>query len=324
MSETSVARARVLLTERFWVPAYCSLALGLLIPIPAESARQAIPVCLGAVLYFTCLKVSPRAVLVELRRPLAKRRLGALILVKLLGLPALVFALSSWLPEDDSLGLLILAAMPAGMSSVAFADVQRGNVALALLVLLTTSLLSPLSVPLSLELPRLVGATHAHALSASEVAARVGYIALLLGVPFTGAQITRVAAAPWVNRHQARFTPLALLCLLGLIFLATTATRTRWFEQGVSGLLGVLGMVSVASVAFLATGALAGRVLRRDDAVAFGCNCVYVNNGLAVAYALAFYPERAGVVLPCILITVPMVWVIGWVGRVIPLPAAEV
>ncbi|MCA9642237.1 MAG: bile acid:sodium symporter [Polyangiaceae bacterium] len=323
MSETVLARARVLLTERFWLLAYCLLGLGLLIEIPLEMARQAIPVCLGAVLYFTCLKVSPRAVLVELRRPRAARRLTALIVVKLFGLPLLVFISSLWLPEDDRLGLLILAAMPAGMSSVAFADVHRGNVALALLVLLATSLLSPVSVPLSLELPRLLGKAQAHALTPSEVAARVSYIAVLLGVPFVAAQVTRRAAAPWVARQQGRFTPLALVSLLALIFLATSATRARWFEQGLSGLLAVLVMVSLTSLAFLGTGALAGRIMGREDAVAFGCNCVYVNNGLAVAYALAFYPERPGVVLPCILITVPMVWVIGWVGRAIPLPAAE-
>ena len=152
---------------------------------------------------------------------------------------------------------------------------------------------------------------------------RVAYIALLLGVPFTCAQITRRAAPRWIARRHARFTPLALICLLTLIFLATTATRERWFEQGLNGLLRVLLLVSAISLGFLAVGALGGRVLGREDAVAFGCNAVYVNNGLAVAYALAFYPERAGVVLPCILITVPMVWVIGWVGRVVPVPAAE-
>lgn len=304
--------------ERFWVLAYCMLAAGLLVEIPEEIARQAIPVCLGGVLYFTFLKVSPSAVRNELKRPFAGWRLLGLVLLKLLVLPGLIFAASLWLPVDDALGLLVLAAMPAGMSSVAFTDVHRGNVSLALLVLLATSLLSPVSVPVSLELPRMLGLTRAHALSTSEIVDRVGYIAVLLGVPFGFAQLSRRAAASWVARHQSRFTPLALTCLLVLIFLATTATRARWFEQGLGGFLRVLGAVSVTSLAFLGAGALAGRFMSREDAVAFGCNAVYVNNGLAVAYALAFYPERTGVVLPCILITVPMVWVIGWVGRVVP------
>lgn len=314
---------RTLLGERFWALAYAAIGVGLCLPLDAALAKAAIPFCLGALLFFTCLKVSPGQIAGELGRPRAARRVFALSALKLAGLPLIVFGLSFWLPADLALGLLLVSAMPAGMSSVAFADLHRGNVELALLVLLTTSLLSPLSVPLILELPRVVGLQAPAALTATDVMDRMLYVASLLGIPFAAAQLVRFAARAWVQRNTPRFTPVALLCLAVLILLATSATRARWFEGGGAAVAQVLLSVSLACAIFLGAGSLLGRVLPQGDAVGFTCNAVYVNNGLAVAYALAFYPERGAVVLPAILITVPMVWAIGFARRVVRSPSLE-
>lgn len=306
-----------LLGTRFWLLAYVLLGLGLATPYDVSVLQRAIPYMLGGVLFFTCLKVDLRDVQSELR-PERRLRPLAVSAVELLVLPAIVFLAARWLVPEWALGLLLVAAMPAGMSSVAFTDVQRGNVALALLVLLLTSVSSPLTIPLLLDFGQSMLTTDKHvSLSLAELARRAGFIAVLLAVPFFAAQVVRRLAPGWVGRHQARFTPAALLFLALLIYVATAATRQAWLDAGPVGLVApLLAVTAVCALALLAARILGGWLGRRA-AIAMACGSIYVNNGLAVAFGLAFFSDRPQIALTCILSTVPMVWFVSLVGRVL-------
>jgi predicted Na+-dependent transporter len=245
-------------------------------------------------------------------------RLLALILLKLVILPISVFAVAHVLAPSWSLGVLLVALMPAGVSSVAFADLHRGNTARALVILFGSSLLCPFTIPAGMLLGQSWTRGERVTIDPMELLPRVLFIAALLAVPFVLAQWVRRAARSWVDANQTKFSPVALALLAAMVFAATAATREQWLSLGFLALATPMALVFAATAAFLLCGVALSRVLSREDAVAFACSAVYMNNGLCVAFALAFFPGLPGMILPGVLMTIPMVLGISLVGRAIP------
>ncbi|MFW5699257.1 MAG: bile acid:sodium symporter family protein, partial [Planctomycetota bacterium] len=306
-----------LLGRHFWIIAWAALLCGALFPWPLPGGRQAMPVLLACVLFFTCLKVS----FVRIGRELAVwPRILALAALKLLVLPLPVFLLAWWLAPDWAPGLFLLAAMPAGMTSGAFADVQRGNVALALALILVTSALAPFTVPPLLGVAGQLTGVATRGADIAVMAAQAAFLAGMLLAPLTLAQFVRWRWPGWIERKRAGFTTIALGCNAVLLFVATVAARDRLAALAVDPrrlvTLPLIGVVLVSAV-FLVCGRLLRIWLAPADAVAFTCNAVYMNNGLGMVFAMAFFPEDPRLMLPSLLMAVPMTFTVCLVGRLV-------
>ena len=297
--------------RRFWIPAYTMLAAGLMTPSQGEVWRTLVPIFLGGILLFTFLKVDGSALADELRRPAAARRIASLAAAKLLLLPLVTWLLASAVAPEWAIGLTLVAAMPAGLTSPAIAAVFGGNLPLALWIVVVTSALCPGSVPVLLAL---LGDGDAP-VPAAEMADQAGYIALLLGVPWLLSRLVARAAPRAVAAGQALFGPLAIASLCLMIFCAASLSRPTWVQQGAGTLAaGLLWTTGVALVAFVCA-RIASLALNARDAAAFSCNTIYLNHGLAVAFTARYYPDDATMVLPAILVGVPIVAVVSLAGR---------
>jgi bile acid:Na+ symporter, BASS family len=308
-------RARALAAElfgrRFWVPAYTMLALGLMTPSHGDLWRVLVPVFLGCILLFTFLKVDSAALAGELRRRAAGRRIASLAAAKLLAIPLVTWLLASTVAPEWAIGLTLVAAMPAGLTSPAIAAVFGGNLPLALWVVVVTSALCPITVPVLLALLGDGGS----AAPALEMADQAAYIALLLGVPWVLSRVVARAAPRAVAKGQALFGPLAIASLCLMIFFAASLSRPTWVQQGASTLAAGLAWTTVVALLAYACARLASFALEERDATAFSCNAIYLNHGLAVAFTARYYPDEATMVLPAILVGVPIVAVVSFAGR---------
>jgi len=301
----------------FWLPAYSALLLGLFLPGDYSGLRPLIPLGVGGILFFTCLKVRLDSVGRELRGGRAWGRLCLLCLLKLLVYPLLLWLPMLWLLPAWSPGLLLVAAMPAGLASAAFTDLHRGNTSLALLMILSTSLLCPLLVPPLIAWARSMADLPEAGMDPSRLAQQAGYILVILLVPFLLAQGLRRAAPAFVARHHLWWGPAAVASLCLMIFLSVASNRVSWSTSS-WGMIGV-GLLAVCamSAAFLMIGWLHRASLGRSEAVAITCNCVYMNNGLGMAFASAFFADEAQMILPSVLMQVPMVIGVANVGKVV-------
>jgi bile acid:Na+ symporter, BASS family len=313
-----------LLGRRFWLLAYGAILAGALLPRPQLDVRALIPLFLGGLVFFTSLKVGLRSVLALFVERGDLSQLLRFSLVKLVAVPVVAGLLCQLLRPEWSLGVVLIAAMPAGLSSAAFADVYKGHTTLALAVVVATSLLCPITIPLMLHgFAYLQGGEVG--LTAWAVAHQAGFVCVLLFGPASVAQAIRRKAPLWLIRNQHRWTPWALVCLAVVIFLSAWATdvfsslsyRTaaRSFEA--------LVVVSALVVVFLGAGYAMSRRLPRGDGVAFSCSLVYVNNGLALAFGSIFFANRPEVLLPTVLVTIPMVWGVALVPSLVPSVQAE-
>ncbi len=301
-----------LLGSRFWIVGYISLACGLWLPGEYGYLEPLIPVVLGTMLFFTSLRVRLSALAGEITSLRALRRIGALAGLKLVVLPLVVYALGLLLAPEWALGLFLVAAMPAGMSSAALTGLYGGNIGMALMLILATSLLCPLTVPLQLQL---LGGNPDWPLAAR----KAGYLLLLLAIPFALAQIAWRAAPRFVAERDALWQRCTLGVMSALIFVSAAPCRDAWSHVAGHALLVPIALTGVASALFVATGLVSRIALATPEAIAFGCACIYMNNGLGVAFAAKFYPDDAHMLLPAIMMQVPMLGATvlfgTWMGR---------
>jgi predicted Na+-dependent transporter len=299
-----------LLSDRFWITAYAALALGFLLPGDWQWLRPTIPVFLGGILYFSCLKITLGQTAAAASSAAMWWRLAWLNLAKLLVIPLAAYAVTLLLAPAWAPGILLLAMMPAGFASLAFADLLRGDRITTLLLLLTTSALVPLTAPLLLAW--MVGS----AVSWTAIAHEAGYIAVMLVTPFVLAQLTRISFPTLVARHFGHWNhgSIASACLL--VFVGAAVNRHSWAHLPALDILVALALTILATAIAAIVALSCARFLPRQDAIAFTCVAIYMNNGLAMAFATEFHPGDPHMLLPTIVVQIPImigVPVIAWI-----------
>ncbi len=299
-----------LLGRHFWLPAYVALALGLFLPGDYRGVSWGVPLFLGGILYFSGLRIRLDELGAALRDRTRLKQVGWMTAVKLLLIPLCVGALTwaiapTWLP-----GVMLVCAMPAGLSSVAIADLLGGDRVLALLLVTVSSLAAPLTVPLLQALiePGAAGA------AAQVMVARAGFIAAMLFTPFALAQLTRATVPSLVARGDGWWNRAAIACSCILVFFSTAAHRDAWAGWNVSALAWPLVLTVIATALTVAVcWRMSGRLAWAQRA-AFLATAVFMNNGLGIAVAARAHPGDAHVLLPAILMQVPIVAVVAIVA----------
>jgi predicted Na+-dependent transporter len=295
--------------HRFWITAYILLVAGFVIPGDYAQLRVCIPWLLGGILFFSCLKVTPSDMVFGINQPGIWWRLSWLSLVKLVVLPFSAWGLAVLFAPQWAPGILLMSLMPAGFSSIAFADLYHGNRLTALLLMMIGSLAVPFSVPLFL------GLCTGRSLSLTDSLSEVGYVATLLFCPFVAAQVVRLVMPKVIERYYAHWGHLSIACVCLLMFVAVAVNRVSWSHLPTADLLLPLMLSTGAIMIFVAGGWLQGRWLERREGISFLCSAIYMNNGLSVAYAAKFYPHDPHMVLPSILVQFPMmacIVIVGW------------
>lgn len=295
--------------RHFWIPGYLALALGLVLPGDDWSwLTPGVPLLLGGILFFACLRLPWHAVVEAVGDGARWRRVGWLTILKMLILPLAAWALVQLLAPAWSAGILLVALMPAGLSSVAMAGLMGGNALTALLLVVATSLLCLITVPGLLAL--LAGS----APSASAMAGRAAYILILLVVPFVAAQVVRRIRPATIDRHAESWGMASIACALLLILVSVLTARASWRGYGWIDLLAPVALGSIA-IAINATASLfLARVLAHGEAAAFACGALWLNNGLAVAFATRFFPGEGRMLLPAVAIQVPIIAALAGLG----------
>jgi predicted Na+-dependent transporter len=201
--------------------------------------------------------------------------------------------------------------MPAGLSSIAFTDLNRGNRVMALLLVLTTSMLAPLTVPVLLQWLGSPGG----ALAFRPMLERAAYIAEVLAVPFTAAQLVRWLAPRFVDSRPASWTRGAIFSSCLLVFVSIAINRPSWAAWHITQFAVPLSLATAASAIFAGACWILQRRLTEGDAVAFSSGALYVNNGLAIVLAVRFFPDDARMLLPAVLMQLPMLAGVALIGK---------
>jgi BASS family bile acid:Na+ symporter len=274
-----------------------------LFPTTLNFLSPAVSWLLAGIFLLSSLSLDIRDVLRE------SSRFGTIILyntIMLVVLPVVVYWLTNQVAPSLAIPLLLLAAMPAGMTDPLFTKLLGGNSSLALVLTVSSSLLAPLTVPAVISLT----AGQTVVFSFWDMAGR---IALLIIVPFLMGQVIK-KIWPHIIKYPSSLKSLSLL-LLGLLVTGVLAKQLTTHSWGT--LLGDSGLVTLSILLgfFILLHLVSyfgftwlDSTHRKSAVICF----TYMNFTLAIVLAEQFF-GTSDVVIPVVLSVIP------WAILVLPL-----
>ncbi len=261
-----------------------ALAAGLVFPDWFRSAHGLTTLFLQSIFFISGLRIDLSSLLSELKDA---KLLLAVGFLRLIAFPLFVAGLSRVFFPDLLAPLVLLSAMPAGMTSPLFVDMIRGNVPLSLFVTAGTSIFSVATLPMVLSL-----------LSSSEMTFESGMIfrtlLFTMLLPLFAAQIVRLfpfgRRLIHTSQGLSRTTSVVLLWLL----IATIASK---HSAGI--LAGLMSGISLKAILLLSGFFLLFHIAcywatfwrNKKDRLTVTLSLSYMNFTLAIFLAETFFRD---------------------------------
>jgi BASS family bile acid:Na+ symporter len=250
---------------------------------------------LGGIFFLSALRLQMSKVLGNLKDT---KMLFVVNAIMLIVFPVFVFLVTDAIAPQFALAFLLLAAMPAGMTSPFLAEISGGNQGLALVLTATTSLLAPVTVPLVIKV-----------LAGTQVA--VGFWTMVLSlakvifVPFLLAQVVKFVWGRGAERFSKRSRPLSM-ALLGLLIMGIVAQRADTILASLTSAraLGILLALVVLFLLHMVVGYYAVSWRSRTDRITVMICLTFMNFTLAIFLAGQYFTDP-NVLVPVILSVLP-------------------
>lgn len=251
-----------------------AILLGFVWPMPGLWLKPYLIYLLMVMMFFSCLKIDVK----ELKEvPKNWWRYLVLLVLIFLAPSFIIFLAHPWLNDMIFVGLIIAAAMPAGISIVFLADLMGGEPLKALVLTTTTHILSPIVTPMVIWL-------FAHEIVNIEFGVMIILIGKLVIIPLVLAQIVR----QFKNYEKiAKVGSNFNLVLLFLLVWSSIALARAPILGNISQFILASVIVLVLLVAAVVFSVWFGR--SRTEDITWGVSGTYKNFTLASVVALTMF-----------------------------------
>lgn len=282
------------LIESYVFVLIAALILGLAIPSIAVQLVPYSTYILGTILFLSALKIN----FGDFRRDFKDWKTILIVnLWMLIALPVIVYMFSRLIVPELTLAFVILAAMPAGMTSPLLVDLIGGRQSLALVLTVTTSLLAPFTVPLVIKL---LGGT---SINVSFIAMFLT-LAKVIFIPFILAAFVKHF---WHTRLKAvsyAFKPISIV-LLGLLIMSVVAKQATVIIHGfTTESLKMIIALFILFGLFHVFGYLTFFQSDRRDRLTITVCVSYLNFTLAI-YLVGVFFNEPNITIPVVLSVLP-------------------
>ncbi|TAK03674.1 hypothetical protein EPO34_00740 [Patescibacteria group bacterium] len=251
-------------------------------------------VFLQIIFFLSSLKLDPKAIVKE------AKDVKLILLVnafKLLILPAVVYLVAARLYPSMAVPLLLLSAVPSGMTTPLLVEVVGGKQGLALVLTVTSSLIAPLTIPL------VIGhfAGTAVTVNAFEMFQKLVQVIV---IPFLIAQAVRAFLDRRLSATYFTFKPISIV-ILGLLIAGAVAKQASVILSHVDMTMLILLCVLFLFVALMLSIGYAMAYWRDcSDRLTVAVSTAFMNFSLAIFLADAFFPDP-NVLLASVLVIFP-------------------
>jgi BASS family bile acid:Na+ symporter len=133
-----------LIEKHFWVILIAGIILGLWVPVPFKAPPILPKILLGMMLFLAFLKIDAIEVLENMKN---FRLMIYIAFVYMLAIPLAFYFSTKIFDAGLAVGILLLTAMPAGVSTPVLTDIAKGNIPLSMSLVIVSQLLAPFTVP---------------------------------------------------------------------------------------------------------------------------------------------------------------------------------
>lgn len=212
------------------------------------------------------------------------RLMGFVVFLNMIIVPLLFFLIINTFSHHFAIGILLLTSMPAAVASPAFTDIVKGNIALSLGIVITTSIVAPVTVPL------LFWFIQINELSVNPLWLFKD-LALLIFIPMVASQVTKKYAPRIVENKSHLFTSVNIIILSLMVYTVMGSQRDVILNNSIK-ILWQTGFLYLVFILLHVLGYFMGFAENNKGKIATTIGSAYRNNGMAIALsALYFEPS---------------------------------
>jgi len=283
------------ITESYLAMVLLALFIGVVFSRNVVFLADYSTVVLGAIFFLSALKISFN----DIARSLSdKKLLTAVNVFMLIIFPVIVYYVTASLYPSLAIAFLLLAAMPAGMTSPLLAEISGGRQSLALVLTVSTSLLAPITVPFVMKM--LAGAT-----ISVDFFDMFFSLAQVIFIPFILANILKLFWRRGIDKISSHFKSVSVF-LLGILIMSIVAKQADVIMDGLRGgeALLYLALLFILFIIFHILGYYTIFWRERADRITTTVCLTYMNFTLAIYLADKFFQEPE-IVIPVVLSVIP-------------------
>lgn len=260
----------------FWILFFVAIIIGSFFNQFSKLSFM-LPYIVGFVLFLNFLKIDFNSFFGHVKKPFLIIYISLLVLVIS---PLLVYFAFYFLKTDFLIAFVLLAAMPAGMSVPVYSSIMKGDFELSVAVLLVTSLICPITIPLIISL--LFG-----------LQANVSFfqifssLSIVILIPFILSLIFRKTLPKTIEKTKEHFTS---ICILLISFIIVIAVSRVNFIQAISNRSVILPFILLFVLAALLHAL--GFFLVRSKPITASLSVAYMNSTLAILVAASFFSSE--------------------------------
>jgi bile acid:Na+ symporter, BASS family len=238
------------------------------------------------VLYMVMLKIDVPDVMQHIKRPgLLAYITGMSIIV----IPLIAFAVFSFFDQDILVALLLLAVLPAGVTSSVITDILKGAISRSLILTVLTTLLVPLTIP------GLYFVLLGQQLQLDYVGMMWSLVQLII-IPLILAQLTKKYFKKTVDRTKKYYSALSVFDMSFIMVIAIGLQSTYIFANP-SDVFYLLLVVYLGFALYHVIGYFMVFWLKEEERISTAnCNAV-MNHFLGLVLALLIFSPRVALVL---------------------------
>jgi BASS family bile acid:Na+ symporter len=266
----------------FWLFLIAGILTGLWNPLQFRTFPAFLPkLLLGMMLFLVFLKIDSLQILENIRN---YKLMIYISLVYMIIIPVFFFFSINIFNPELAIGILLLTAMPAGVSTPTLTDIVKGNVPLSMSLTIVTQMISPFTVPLLFWLINLHGHSFDKLLMLKDMA-------IIVFLPMIISQLIKKYIPITIQKTQHLFTSLNVLLLFSFVYLAISSQRNFILENPV----GMVWKIAVLYMVFILLHIIGYMICfkqKKENRIAVAIGAAYMNNGMAIVLATSYFkPE---------------------------------
>ncbi len=275
-------RVSTFIEKYFWLFLIAGIVIGLWNPVHFKLIPAFLPkLLLGMMLFMVFLKIDSLQILENIRN---YKLMFYISLVYMILIPVFFFFSISFFNTDLAVGILLLTAMPAGVSAPALTDIVRGNIPLSMSLTIVSQMVSPFTVPLLFWLIDIHGQSVDKLLMLKDMA-------IIVFLPMILSQVIKKYLPVTIRKTQHLFTSLNVLLLFTFVCLVISSQRGYILENP-EGMVWKIAVLYLVFILLHIIGYLICFKQNKENRIAVAVGAAYMNNGMAIVLATSYFkPE---------------------------------
>lgn len=262
----------------FWIFLLAGMVLGLALPVYPDFFMSLVKPILMLMLFLVFLKTDAFHVIEAVKD---YRKMIYIVAVRMLIIPLLFYLFVKLTFPSLAIAVLLLTAMPAGVSTPSLTDIVKGSIPLSLGIVIITSLIAPFTVPL------LFGMLDGNNLNI-DLAALFADLAFIVFLPMILSQVMKRFFNGTIKKQQHLFTSFNVF-LLFLIVYAIMSSQRDVIVNNAGRILWQMAFLFVIFILLHIAGYTIGFRQSRENKIALAIGTAYMNNGMAIVLAASHF-----------------------------------